>query len=201
MRSEIPLFLACATALHYFSKPQWRNKCRFFSTKKKRIISKNGFEKNDPASWATFSPESLKIVANARRPLRGRNGILKNTLRWDSKKYTSKQPKTTKNTKNNQKTPAAPRPLGPSAPRPRDVQPYLTTLEGVLRMPWHLLLLSHPAEGIAPHQTNEQLMTAGAAQHEERQKPAPACTHVTSFEGVRGEYIRFFPQFSIFGLF
>ncbi len=43
-------------------------------------------------------------------------------------------------------------------------------------MPWHLLLLSHPAEGIAPHQTNEQLMTAGAAQHEERQKPAPACT-------------------------
>ena len=27
MRSEIPLFLACATALHDFSKPQWRNKC------------------------------------------------------------------------------------------------------------------------------------------------------------------------------
>ncbi len=34
------------------------------------------------------------------------HGILKITLRWDSKKYTSKQPKTTKNNKNNQKTPA-----------------------------------------------------------------------------------------------
>ena len=42
------------------------------------------FEKIDPASWATFSPESQKIVANARRPLRGRNGILKITLRWVS---------------------------------------------------------------------------------------------------------------------
>ncbi len=68
----------------------------FFQQQKKRITSKNGFEKNDPASWATFSPKSQKIVANARRPLRGRNGILKITLRWDSKKYTSKQPKTTK---------------------------------------------------------------------------------------------------------
>ncbi len=59
-------------------------KTLFFSTKKKRIISKNGFEKINPASWATFSPKSLKIVANARRPLRGRNGILKITLRWVS---------------------------------------------------------------------------------------------------------------------
>ena len=33
----------------------------FFQQQKKRIISKNGFEKNDPASWATFSPESQKI--------------------------------------------------------------------------------------------------------------------------------------------
>ena len=60
---------------------------RFFQNHffgKKRIISKNGFEKNDPASWATFSPKSQKIVANARRPLRGRNGILKITLRWVS---------------------------------------------------------------------------------------------------------------------
>ncbi len=48
---------------------------------KKYLISKNGFEKNDPASWATFSPKSLKIVANARRPLRGRHGILKITRR------------------------------------------------------------------------------------------------------------------------
>ncbi len=107
------------------------------------------------------------------------HGILKITLRWDSKKYTSKQPKTTKNTKNNQKTPAAPRPLGPSAPRPLGPsapRPFWHLLlllapwpswQGVRRrMPWHLLLLSHPAEGIAPHQTNEQLMTAGAAQHE-----------------------------------
>ncbi len=37
----------------------------------------------------TFSPESLKIVANARRPLRGRNGILKNTLRWVSSVWES----------------------------------------------------------------------------------------------------------------
>ncbi len=49
--------------------------------KKKRLISKNGFEKNDPACWATFSPKSLKIVANARRPLRGPPR--------DSKNYTS----------------------------------------------------------------------------------------------------------------
>ena len=27
MRSDIMLFLACATALHHFPKPQWRNKC------------------------------------------------------------------------------------------------------------------------------------------------------------------------------
>ncbi len=33
------------------------------------------------------------------------HGILKITLRWDSKKYTSKQPKTTKNNQKHQKQP------------------------------------------------------------------------------------------------
>ncbi len=38
MRSEIPLFLACATALHDFSKPQIKDMGKSSSRKLRRVI-------------------------------------------------------------------------------------------------------------------------------------------------------------------
>ncbi len=52
------------------------------------------------------------------------HGILKNTLRWDSKKYTSKQPKTTKNNQKHQKQPkntSCPPASPPAAPLRRPI--------------------------------------------------------------------------------
>ena len=74
------------------------------------------------------------------------HGILKITLRWDSKKYTSKQPKTTKNNQKHQKQPkntSCP-PASPPSSRPSKAAYTATRQAGPKR-------LARPAARTPPH--------------------------------------------------